>query len=78
MNKPKYCSVIGCGRRYGLKMVANPFAPKDEPITLCERCLRAGTEAVQQGKSELTQDIYEKYYINYPKKGVNDEPDKNR
>ena len=67
MSKAKYCSVIGCGRKYSLKMVANPFAPEDKPIALCNRCLRVGTEAVQQGKSELTQDIYERHYINYPK-----------
>ena len=67
MNKAKYCNVIGCGRKYSLKVVKNPFALDDEPITLCERCLRAGTEAVQQGKSELTKEIYERHYIGYPK-----------
>ena len=65
MTKNEYCSVIGCSRKFYLKLVPNPFSPKDR-IWLCDRCLQAGQEAVREGESEITKDIYERYYIGYP------------
>ena len=66
MSNKKHCSVMGCGRNFHFKLVPNPCSPKDM-IWLCDRCLQAGQEAVREGESEITKDIYERYYIGYPK-----------
>jgi len=56
-----HCSVIGCGRKADFVNIPNPFDPT-ETVNLCERCLKAGKEAVNEGLEELDSWIYEKYY----------------
>jgi len=60
-----YCDVIGCGRLAFHINVSNPFTPQ-EKHNFCDRCLRAGQQAVSEGHKELTGSIYAYYYAEGP------------